>query len=136
MLVKFPVWEYHNTQLGFSSQLNSNTKKDFRFTRIGSPFSYFLGAYFFTPPNTWFRRRIALINDSGILSRFNAEEIATSAQRIKIDISVENGKLVIPADKEKMKNIISFLDEEAYIGPFSKLTYITNSKRAVKSEIK
>lgn len=27
MLVKFPVWEYHNTQLGFSLQLNSNTKK-------------------------------------------------------------------------------------------------------------
>ena len=29
MLVKFPVWEYHNTQLGFSFQINSNTKRTF-----------------------------------------------------------------------------------------------------------
>ena len=29
MLVKFPGWAYHNAQLGFSLQLNSNTKKDF-----------------------------------------------------------------------------------------------------------
>ena len=29
MLVKFPVWEYYNTQLGFSLQLNSNTKRTF-----------------------------------------------------------------------------------------------------------
>lgn len=29
MLVKFPVGAYHNAQLVFSLQLNSNTKKDF-----------------------------------------------------------------------------------------------------------
>ena len=49
MLVKFPVWEYHNTQLGFSLQLNSNTKKDFRFLRIKSPFLY-SWSYYFTAP--------------------------------------------------------------------------------------
>lgn len=38
MLVKFPVWAYHNAQLGFSLQLNSNTKKDFRFAKIESLF--------------------------------------------------------------------------------------------------
>ena len=38
MLAKFPVWEYHSIQLGFSLQLNSNTKKDFRFAKIESPF--------------------------------------------------------------------------------------------------
>ena len=58
MLVKFPVWEYHNTQLGFSLQLNSNTKKDFRFLRIKSPFLY-SWSYYFTAPFCfafiWFR---------------------------------------------------------------------------------
>ena len=49
MLVKFPVWEYHNTQLGFSFQINSNTKKDFRFAKIESPFLC-SWSYYFTAP--------------------------------------------------------------------------------------
>ena len=49
MLVKFPVWVYHNTQLGFSLQLNSNTKKDFWFAKIESPFLY-SWSYYFTAP--------------------------------------------------------------------------------------
>ena len=49
MLVKFPVWEYYNTQLGFSLQLNSNTKKDFLFAKIESPFLC-SWSYYFTAP--------------------------------------------------------------------------------------
>ena len=34
-------------------------------------------------------------------------------------------------DKEKIKIILGFLDEEAYKGPFSQKTFLANSKRQV-----
>ena len=55
-----------------------------------------------------------------------------SGQRCGLDISIENGQLMIPADKKKLKEILGFLDDEVYKGAFSEETYITNSKRKVQ----
>lgn len=41
-------------------------------------------------------------------------------------------KIIIPDDKEKVKVILDFLDEEAYKGPFSQKTYLANSKRIIR----
>ena len=43
-------------------------------------------------------------------------------------------KIVIPNDKEQIKLILGFLDEEAYKGPFSQITFLANSKRKVKNK--
>ena len=49
MLVKFPVWEYHNTQLGFSLQLNSNTKKGLLIRKNRKSFFVFMELLFHSP---------------------------------------------------------------------------------------
>lgn len=82
--------------------------------------------------NTWVRRKIAMINDSEVLINYTASEIKSLAKSVGIDITVENKKVVIPNDKEKIKVILGFLDEEAYKGPFSQNTYLANSKRQIK----
>lgn len=82
--------------------------------------------------NTWIRRKIAIINDSGVLTNYSASRIKNLAKSAGIDITVENEKIVIPNDKEKIKVILGFLDEEAYKGPFSQNTYLANSKRQIK----
>lgn len=82
--------------------------------------------------NTIIRRKIALINDSKVLEKFSANEIKKEAKAVGIDIDVRDKKLVIPNDKDKVKIILGFLDEEAYKGPFSKNTYLANSKRKLK----
>ena len=82
--------------------------------------------------NTWIRRKIAMINDSEVLSNYSATKIKGLAKSVGIDISINNKKIVIPNDKEKVKIILGFLDEEAYKGPFSQNTYLANSKRQVK----
>lgn len=81
--------------------------------------------------NTWIRRKIAMINDSEVLTNYTAAKIKSLAKTVGIDVSVENKKIVIPNDKEKVKIILGFLDEEAYKGPFSQNTYLANSKRQV-----
>lgn len=82
--------------------------------------------------NTWIRRKIAMINDSEVLINYPASKIKSLAKSVGIDITVENKKVVIPNDKEKIKVILGFLDEEAYKGPFSQNTYLANSKRQIK----
>jgi len=82
--------------------------------------------------DTWIRRKIAAINDSGVLECNTAARIKELAQHCGLDVTVENGKLEIPADKKRLKEILGFLDDEVYKGAFSEETYITNSKRKVQ----
>ncbi|HOT59626.1 MAG TPA: DUF4868 domain-containing protein [Spirochaetales bacterium] len=82
--------------------------------------------------DTWIRRKIAAINDSGVLNRNTAAKIKNLAQKCGLEVTVENKKLVIPDDKKKLKEILGFLDDEVYKGAFTEETYITNSKRRVQ----
>ena len=81
--------------------------------------------------DTWIRRKIAAINDTGVLKNNTAAKIKRLAQSCGLDVTVENKKLVIPTDKKKLKEILGFLDDEVYKGAFTEETYITNSKRKV-----
>lgn len=86
---------------------------------------------FKTAANTWIRRKIAMINDSDVLVNYKASEIKKLAKDVGITITVEDKKVVIPNDKEQIKIILGFLDEEAYRGPFSQNTFLANSKRKI-----
>jgi len=82
--------------------------------------------------DTWVRRKIAAINDSGVLKNNTAAKIKKLAASCGLEVTVENKKLIIPADKKKLKEILGFLDDEVYKGAFTEETYITNSKRKVQ----
>ncbi len=82
--------------------------------------------------NTWVRRKIAMINDSQVLENYSASEIKKRAKAVGVDIEVKDKKVVIPNDKERIKIILGFLDEEAYKGPFSQKTFLANSKRQLR----
>jgi len=82
--------------------------------------------------DTWIRRKIAAINDSDVLQNNTVAKIKKLAQRCRFEINIENGKIEIPVDKKKLKEILGFLDNEVYKGAFSEETYITNSKRKVQ----
>ena len=62
---------------------------------------------------------------------YTASEIIMLASESGIDIDIKEEAIVIPDDKEKVKVILGFLDEEAYKGPFSQKTYLANSKRII-----
>ena len=82
--------------------------------------------------NSYVRRKIAVINDSGILKNYTAKRIKSIAKKSGIDIKVDDKKIVIPADKDAALEVLAFLDEEAYRGPFSNDLLIANSKRVLR----
>ena len=82
--------------------------------------------------NTYVRRKIAMINDSKVLERYTAKEIKDIASSSGIDIKVQDDKVLIPADKDAALEVLAFLDEEAYRGPFSNDLLLANSKRVLR----
>lgn len=89
-------------------------------------------AEFADQANTWERRKIASINDSGVLQQFTAAKIKTLAKQSGLVIDVIDKKIVLPRNKAERRIILGFLDEEVYKGAFSQTLFQTNSKRKAK----
>lgn len=81
--------------------------------------------------SSWVRRKIAAINDSRILENNSADDIKKVADETGISLEISGDQIVIPEDKDSVKILLGFLDEEAYRGPFSNTTYLAGSKRKI-----
>lgn len=81
--------------------------------------------------SSWVRRKIAAINDSKILENNSAKDIKKVADETGINLEISEDQIVIPEDKDSVKILLGFLDEEAYRGPFSNTTYLAGSKRKI-----
>lgn len=82
-----------------------------------------------TESTQWFRKRFAMLKDSGILDNYNAKQIKAHSKGYEIDIKVKGNKIIFPADKPAAKRLLQFLNEELYRGPITETLYETNSKR-------
>ena len=79
--------------------------------------------------NQWFRKRFAMLKDSGILDNYTAKQIKAHSKGFEIEIKIKSNKIVFPADKPAAKRLLQFLNEELYRGPITETLYETNSKR-------
>jgi len=79
--------------------------------------------------NTIIKKQITLIQKSNVLLNANPKKIKTSANKFNLKIDLLNGKLVLPNDKKQCKDILSFLNEQYYIGLITGKKFRTNSKR-------
>ena len=79
--------------------------------------------------NQWFRKRFAMLKDSGVLDKFSAKEIKSRSNRYDVSIAIRKGKIVFPSDKRSAKKLLQFLNEELFRGAITKTLYETNSKR-------
>lgn len=77
----------------------------------------------------WFRKRFAMLKDSGILDQFSARNIKSRSKGHNVSIQISKGRIVFPADKTTAKRLLQFLNEELFRGPITETLYETNSKR-------
>jgi len=89
-------------------------------------------AEFVDVANTWERRKIASINDSGVLQNFTAAKIKSLGKQSGVAIEVVGKKVILPKDRAERRIVLGFLDEEVYKGVFSQTVFQTNSKRKAK----
>lgn len=81
-------------------------------------------------PSQWFRKHIAMLRDSTVLDDFSAQQLRARARNVGVAVTVRNGKLVFPSDKDSAKRLLQFLSEELFRGAITNTLYATNSKRA------
>ncbi len=82
-----------------------------------------------TDSNQWFRKRFAMLRDSGILDDYSAKQIQARSKGYDVDIRVSKGKIVFPADRPAAKKLLQFLNEELFRGAITETLFETNSKR-------
>ena len=79
--------------------------------------------------NSIIRKQITLLRKSATLVNSNTNKIKTSAKKFKLTIDLEDGKIKFPNDKTQLKDILTFLNEQYFIGLITGNRYKTNSKR-------
>lgn len=79
--------------------------------------------------NQWFRKRFAMLRDSGVLDQYTARQIQQRSRGYDVDIHTSGGRIVFPADKAAAKKVLQFLNEELFRGAITETLYETNSKR-------
>lgn len=78
------------------------------------------------------RKLIKGVITSGVLVNNDVATIRTRASDIGLDIAEQNGRLILPGDKKRLKVILNFLEEGVFKGVFSNALFETNSKRTVQ----
>lgn len=83
--------------------------------------------------NQWFRKRIAMVRDSGILDRYSAQDIYRHSQDYDVEIRLEGNRLIFPKERSEAKRLLQFLNEEIFRGAITETLYETNSKKQADS---
>lgn len=79
--------------------------------------------------NQWFRKRFAMLRDSGVLDEYSAKQIKARSKGYDVEIHVQKGRIVFPEDRPSAKKLLQFLNEELFRGAITATLYETNSKR-------
>lgn len=82
-----------------------------------------------TESNQWFRKRFAMLRDSGVLDAYSPKQIQARSKGFDVEVHISGGKIVFPSDRQAAKKLLQFLNEELYRGAITEKLYETNSKR-------
>jgi len=79
--------------------------------------------------NQWFRKRWAMLRDSGILDQYTAQQIEQHAQGYGLNIVRRGNRILFPTDRQEGKRLLQFLNEQLFRGPITDRLFETNSRR-------
>lgn len=81
--------------------------------------------------DTFIRKKITIINKTGVLSNYTVEELKTAATNVgyNIPLNEQGDKIQLPNNKKQFKDLLQFLSSNIYEDPISHTTRITNSSR-------
>lgn len=77
---------------------------------------------FMANSDDWIRRKVAMIQDKQVLEKYSAKEIKKAAHAHNVQFKLEGEKIFIPDEKQELKDMLKFLDENIYKGPLTQET--------------
>lgn len=79
--------------------------------------------------NVTVRKLIYSVANSGILDQLTANEVHARADANDINIAVNNGRIVLPAERRELTTVLKFLDHSIYRSPLTDDRWMANSRR-------
>ncbi|MEZ2146379.1 Kiwa anti-phage protein KwaB-like domain-containing protein [Bradyrhizobium sp. DN5] len=90
---------------------------------------------FVTTSDSWVRRKVALVMQSGILERIDFEATKATALvfgvNLETEVTGDRVALVLPEKKAELKKLLRFLDEDYFQSVLSSTPHLSNSKRRI-----
>jgi hypothetical protein len=135
--LKFSSFHYLRQIFDMSAYSKEATDQDLK-VFIQNPALQFADAQFFMDgADAWVRRKVILIQQSGILDYCAANKIAATAKFCDLHIQLSGTgaagqeRLIIPADRQEVKQILRFLDEDYFQSPQGTMKYMAKSRRVM-----
>ena len=79
--------------------------------------------------NSVTRKLIYQISESETLIKHTVEEIVSAASELGVELNVSEGRIVIPTDKARLKELLQILSEARFSGSITKSRYLTSGHR-------
>ena len=133
--LKFSSYHYLRQIFDLSAYGKEATDQDLK-VFVQNPALQFADAQVFMDvADAWVRRKVILIQQSGILDSCPASKIAATAKfcdfQLQLAGTAGQERIVIPADRQEIKQILRFLDEDYYQAPQSTMKYMSKARRVM-----
>lgn len=90
---------------------------------------------FLDAADSWVRRKVILIQQSGILDNCSASKIVATAKYCDLHLQLLGAtgqeRIVMPLDRQEVKQILRFLDEDYFQSPQSTMKYMAKARRVM-----
>jgi hypothetical protein len=133
--LKFASYHYLRQIFDMSAYCKEATDQDLRVFTQNAALQFSDPQAFFDAADSWVKRRVILIQQSGILDHCSASKIAATAKFCDLHLQLAGAagqeKIVMPADRQEVKQLLRFLDEDYFQSPQSTVKYMAKAKRAM-----
>lgn len=133
--LKFASYHYLRQIFDMSAYCRDATDQDLKVFIQNTALQFTDAQAFIDVADAWVRRKVLLIQQSGILDNCPVGKIESAAKHcdFKMQLAGEAGRerIVIPADRQEIKQILRFLDEDFYQSPESSSKYKAKARRVM-----
>lgn len=133
--LKFASYHYLRQIFDMSAYCKEASEQDLK-VFIQNPALQFADLQMFLDAaDAWVRRKVILIQQSGILDHCPATKLAATAKFCDLILplagSAGQEKIVLSSDRQEVKQILRFLDEDYYQSPQNTMKYMAKAKRVM-----
>jgi hypothetical protein len=133
--LKFSSYHYLRQIFDMSAYCKEASDQDLKVFIQNSALQFADPQVFMDVADSWVRRKVVLIQQAGILDGCSASKIAATAKFCDLQLQLAGAagqeRIVIPADRQEVKQILRFLDEDFYQSPESTMRYMAKSRRVM-----
>lgn len=131
--LKFASYHYARQIFDLSAYCREASDQDLKTFQQHSSLQFADPQQFVDGADAWVRRKVMLIQQSGILDYCPAGKLAAIAKYCELNLQLSGSagqeKIVVPADRQEIKQILRFLDEDYYQSPQCTARYMAKARR-------